>query len=69
MVRLIVLSSDHMGRNSEESNDRDEKRFRRHQVHQEALPPAQCRTSSVSFLSSPVCIGILVTFLEGMLRT
>lgn len=66
VVILIVLSSNHMGRNSDESNDRDEERFTKHPAHQEALLPAKCKIGSVSFLSSPFGPGILITFLEGI---
>lgn len=66
VVILIVLSSDHMGRNSDESSDRDEERFTRHLAPQEALLAAKCRAGSVSFLSSPFGLGILITFLEGI---
>lgn len=56
---LIVLSSDHRGRQSDESNDKGEKRFMRDPVPGVALPPAKCRAGSVRVFSP--LLSVLVT--------
>ena len=65
----MVLSPDHMGGSGEESDDRAEKRLGQNPGHQAALLLSECRAGSVSLPSSPLRVGVLINFLEGMLQT